>query len=111
MRGQELLTTSHLTALVVVIVAAPMVISPLEEVREVSHPASFVVLTHCGAGVESTCEYDRAAHVDSTGLTTINMLVNNKYISPHNYFVGYFKSKLAVVLPSCRIFSVVLGLS
>jgi len=36
------------------------------------------------------------------------MLVNNKYISPHNYIVVFFKSKLAVVLPSCRIFSVAL---
>ena len=38
------------------------------------------------------------------------MLVNNKYISPRNYAVSYFKLKLAVVLPSCRIFSVVLVL-
>ena len=38
------------------------------------------------------------------------MLVDNKYISPHNYDVEYFKSKLAVEVPSCRIFSVVLGL-
>ena len=38
------------------------------------------------------------------------MLVNNKYISPHNYLVSYFKSKLAVEVPSCRILSVVLRL-
>ena len=64
-----------------------------------------------GADVVPSSQYDGAAQVDGTGRTTINMLVNNKYISPHNYNVIYSKSKLAVEVPSCRIFSVVLGLS
>ena len=73
--------------------------------------AILVVLIHCTEEGVSPCEEDRATQVYSTGITTIYMLVNNKYISPHNYSAEYFKSKLAVVLPSCRIFSVVLGLS
>ena len=37
--------------------------------------ASLVVLSHCGAGVFSSGEYDRATQVDGTGPTTINMLL------------------------------------
>ena len=64
---------------------APMVISPLVQVREIPDEASLSVLGHCGEGVAAACEDDRAAQVDGTGRTTIIMLVNDKYISPHYY--------------------------
>ena len=53
---------------------APMVISPLVQVREIPDEASLSVLGHCGGGVVAACEEDRAAQVDGTGCTTINML-------------------------------------
>ena len=54
-----------------------MVRSPLEKVREIADPAILVVLTDFvgGAVVSSSCDDDRATKVDSTGLTTINMLL------------------------------------
>ena len=73
---------------------AAMPISPLVQVREIPDEASLSVLGHCGEGVEAACYDDSAAQVDGTGRTTINMLINNKYISPHNYKVLYSKSKL-----------------
>ena len=55
-----------------------MVPSPLEQVREITEPASLVVLRHSGGGeggvFSSSCEDDRATQVDSTGQTTIGML-------------------------------------
>ena len=53
---------------------APMSISPLVQVREIPDEASLSVLGHSGAGVAAACEEDRAAQVDGTGQTTINML-------------------------------------
>ena len=52
-----------------------MVPSPLLQVRKVAQPASLVVLADCGEGGVSSCDDDRATQVDSTGPTTINMLV------------------------------------
>ena len=52
-----------------------MAISPLLELGEIPHPASLVVLADCGAGVPSSSEEHCATKVDSTGLTTINMLL------------------------------------
>ena len=54
---------------------AAMVISPLVQVREIPDEASLSVLGHSGAGVVAACEEDRAAQIDSTGLTTIKMLL------------------------------------
>ena len=56
---------------------APMVISPLVQVREIPDEASLSVLGHSGVGggVVAACEEDRAAQVDGTGITTINMLL------------------------------------
>ena len=53
---------------------APMSISPLVQVREIPDEASLSVLGHSGEGVVAACEEDRAAQVDGTGQTTINML-------------------------------------
>ena len=48
--------------------------SPLVQVREIPDEASLSVLGHSGEGVAAACEEDRAAQVDGTGPTTINML-------------------------------------
>ena len=50
-----------------------MVLSPPEWIREVSHPAGLIELTHYGFGVLAPCQYDRGAQVDGTGPTTINI--------------------------------------
>ena len=52
-----------------------MGLSPLLKSGQIPQPASLVVLTDCGGGVPSSCEEDRATQVDSTGPTTINMLL------------------------------------
>ena len=52
-----------------------MPISSLFELGEIPHPASLVVLADCGGGVLSSSEDDRATQVDSTGRTTINLLL------------------------------------
>ena len=54
---------------------AAMSISPLVQVREIPDEASLSVLGHFGAGVPAACEDDRAAQIDGTGLTTIDMLL------------------------------------
>ena len=57
------------------VVAAAMAPSAHIQWREVADPASLVVLTHFGAGVGSTSDNDRAAQVDSAGITTKRMLM------------------------------------
>ena len=61
-----------------------MVRSTLEKVREIAHPAILVVLSHYVAAesIASSCEDDGASQVDSTGPTTINMLL--QYILPNS---------------------------
>ena len=54
---------------------AAMDISSLVQVREIPDEASLSVLGHSGEGVVAACEDDRAAQVDGTGITTINMLL------------------------------------
>ena len=57
----------YLGSLIIVVVAAAMVHSPLLELGEIPHPASLVVLADCGAGVPSSSEEHCATKVDSTG--------------------------------------------
>ena len=52
-----------------------MPISPLLELGEIPHPASLVVLADYVEGLESSSEEHCATKVDSTGHTTINMLL------------------------------------
>ena len=53
-----------------------MLPSPLLELGEIPHPASLVVLADCGdGGVASSSDEHCATKVDSTGITTINMLL------------------------------------
>ena len=52
-----------------------MLKSPLLELGEIPHPASLVVLADCGLGVVASSEEHCATKVDSTGPTTINMLL------------------------------------
>ena len=54
-----------------------MAISPLLERGEIPHMASLVVLADCGGGrgVVASSEEHCATKVDSTGITTINMLL------------------------------------
>ena len=61
---------------------AAMSISPLVQVREIPDEASLSVLGHSGVGVGTSCEDDRAAQVDGTGLTTINMflIIDTSYL-------------------------------
>ena len=51
-----------------------MVISSLLELGEIPHIASLVVL-NCGAGVVASSDEHCATKVDSTGISTINMLL------------------------------------
>ena len=71
---------TYLGSLSIVEVRAAMVPSPLLKSGQIRQPASLVVLTDCGAGVDPSCEEDRATQVDSTGPTTINMLTIYIYI-------------------------------
>ena len=52
-----------------------MPISPLLELGEIPHPASLVVLADCGDVVIASSYAHCATKVDSTGPTTINMLL------------------------------------
>ena len=73
-----------------------MVTSPLLELGEIPHPASLAILTDCGEGSGvSSCDDDRATQVDSTGPTTINMLImiNTSHLII-TYYEECFKSKL-----------------
>ena len=65
----------YLSSLPILVMTAAMVPSPLVQVREIPDEASLSVLGHCVEVVESSCEDDRATQVDSTGPTTINMLL------------------------------------
>ena len=49
--------------------------SHLLELGEIPHPASLVVLTDCGDGGVASSDEHCATKVDSTGITTINMLL------------------------------------
>ena len=50
--------------------------SPRLELREILLITSLAVLSNSGEGVgTSSCEDDRATQVDSTGITTINILL------------------------------------
>ena len=54
--------------------AAAMSVSSLVQVREIPDEASLSVLGDCGVSELASSEYDCATKVDSTGVTTINML-------------------------------------
>ena len=56
--------------------------------------ARLVVLSNFRAGPLSSGEDDRDTQVNGTGPTTVNVLINNKFISPHSYYVSYSKVKL-----------------
>ena len=73
-----------------------MPVSILLKVREIPDETSLIILSNSGAGGKiSSCNDDGASQVDGTGIPTINMLmVDNKYISPHNYTALYLKLKL-----------------
>ena len=86
----------YLGSIIIVEVGTAMPISSLLEWGQILDPAILVVLTHSvkGGEVVSSCEDDRATQVDGTGPTIKVYVTDTPYISPHDYMVSYFNSKL-----------------
>ena len=62
----------YLGSVIIVEVGAAMVISPLLKFREISDPASLVVLAH-SVGARASCEDDSAAQVYRAGITAMKI--------------------------------------
>ena len=77
MTPEYLILTSHthFRSLFIVVVTAPMIISSLSQLWQVSLVSLLTILRHSGEGAEASSDEDCATKVNSTGITTINMLI------------------------------------